>query len=123
MKLILKEPMWFNKHISLGYIAYWHKKGLIYIKHLLDENGVLISLEQLKLKFNTKAAFIDVIRLHTAIPLEWLYIFETDVTYIGAGPSMTPTVQSVLSAPKGCIVCQILKWSRYLNTLLEVVDD
>jgi hypothetical protein len=99
---ILNEPIWFNKHINLGYIESWHKKGLIYVKHLLDENGVLLSFEQLKLKFNIKATFIDVIRLHKAIPPEWLYRIATDVTHIGAGPSITPAVQSVLSAPTGC---------------------
>jgi hypothetical protein len=58
------------------------------------------------------------------------------VTYIGAGPSITPAVQSVQSAPKGCILfyhkfknTQVStsivsqgNWSRDLNTSLEVDD-
>jgi hypothetical protein len=113
------------------------QKGLIYIKHMLDENGVLLSFEQLKLKYNIKATFIDVIRLHKPIPSKWLYTIESEVTYIGAGSYITPAVQSVISAPtKGCtcfyhtfnntqantyIVSQG-KWSRYLNSSLEVDD-
>jgi hypothetical protein len=77
-----------------------------------------------------------VIRLHKAIPPEWLYTIETEVTYIGAGPSITPAVQSVISAPKGCtlfyhkfnntqvntFIVSKGNWSRDLNASLEVDD-
>jgi hypothetical protein len=59
----------------------------------LDENGDLLSFEQLKLKYNIKTTCIDVVRLHKAIPPKWLYTIESEVTYIGAGPSITPDVQ------------------------------
>jgi hypothetical protein len=102
----------------------------------LDENGDLLSFEQLKLKYNIKSTFIDVIRLHKAIPPKWLYTIESEVTYIGARPSITPAVQSVISVLKGCKLfyhkfnntqtnTSILsqgKWSRDLHSSLEVDD-
>jgi exonuclease III len=99
---ILSEPIWFNKRIKLGYIKAWHKKGIVHVKHLFDEKGTLMSLEQLKNKFNIKATFLDVYRLHKAIPIQWLEQIKNKVTYIGAGPSIPLAIHSVYIAPKGC---------------------
>jgi hypothetical protein len=62
---ILSEPIWFNKHIKLEYIKAWHKTCIFHLKHVFDENGTLMSLDQLKNKFNTKATFCYVYRLQS----------------------------------------------------------
>jgi hypothetical protein len=36
---ILKEPIWYNKYIKIGYIKLWYKISKMYIKDSLDKNG------------------------------------------------------------------------------------
>ncbi len=49
---ILKQPLWFNSHISsnpdIMYITKWSIKGINQIKDIIDKNGSFLLHEQLK---------------------------------------------------------------------------
>ncbi len=72
---ILKQPLWFNSHISsnpdIMYITKWYIKGINQIKYIIDKNGNFLLHEQLKEKYGITTPFLTTLQLLTSIPKWW----------------------------------------------------
>ncbi len=66
--LIDNKPVWYKK---------WHKKGIICLRDLLNEEGRLLTREHLNQKFNVNANYLEYLSLVKAIPKEWWLKLKT----------------------------------------------
>ncbi len=91
---ILKQPLWFNSHISsnsdIMYITKWSIKGINQIKDIIDKNGNVLSHEQLTEKYDI-TPFLTTLQLFTSIPKRWktkLKTFTININCILVGNSI-----------------------------------
>ena len=73
---ILNEVIWNNRYIisnkSALYWNAWIKKGIIKIRHLLDEEGNFLSHDDLSIKFGISCSFLNILQIRHSIPKPWL---------------------------------------------------
>ena len=53
------------------YIYNWPKQGILFIKHILSEEGTFFKLLDLKQLFKIKRTYLDYIRLQNNLPKAW----------------------------------------------------
>ncbi len=112
---ILKQPLWFNSHISsnpdIMYITKWYIKRINQIKDIIDKNGNFLSHKQLKEKYDITTPFLTTLQLLiSSIPIWWknkLKTFTTNTNCILVGNSINVN-NKVLNIEK--INCKDFYW-------------
>ncbi len=72
---LLDETIWNNRFITMeNKILYWDEwiqKGIIKIKHLLNNKGEFYSHSEIANKYNIKCNFLQALQIRQCIPHEW----------------------------------------------------
>jgi len=70
---LLSEPIWYNTHYKNKHICLqnWAKRGIIFIKDILDENGNLRKFEILKKQYDIRGTILDYEQVKHNIPDIW----------------------------------------------------
>ena len=110
---LLAEQVFYNKRIQIGkhYIQgkRWSNKGIVCIGHFIAENGLFISHDQFKEKFDLNTDFLTFAGMKSAIGT---YIRETGVTIHNNRYLDEPKcIKMLLSVTKGS--------KSYYDTLIE----
>ena len=67
---ILQSPLWYNESISKEtlYLPNWHSSGITFIGDLLNFDGTIMSLEDLKQKYQSNSLYaFDYLRMYTLL--------------------------------------------------------
>ena len=80
---IKNQIIWFNSFIKAKdgkplFFKNWYNKGIIYLEQLLDRFGNYKSLAELQ-QYVKEINFLELHRLHKAIPKEWLRAIKNEV--------------------------------------------
>ena len=72
---VYDEMLWYNSNIRIGnqpvWYKHWYQAGIIYIQHILDEDGVMYSYENLRALYGPVIQWFEYCKLKTAIPTHW----------------------------------------------------
>ncbi|RUA04563.1 MAG: hypothetical protein DSY43_06055, partial [Gammaproteobacteria bacterium] len=70
---LLSEPIWYNTHFKNKHLCIqnWAKRGIIFIKDLLDENGNFWKFEILKKQYDIRGTILDYEQVKHNIPDIW----------------------------------------------------
>ena len=83
IKEILQQPIWYNENICVDrkpvYYKKWWQKGIMYLYQLLDNNGQLLTQDNLENKYAIKTNFLMYRSLIKSIPKHWLDIVGNQV--------------------------------------------
>jgi hypothetical protein len=136
-KTLLNEIIWQNRYIIVRGQPInwrnWRKKGLIYVKDLLDIEENFMSFEELKLKFGIKGTFLNHLTLIKSIPESWKQIIKGKVD-LTVPKDSTLVRDSILNFTAKDIyskliidkICQpkcISKWANEYELLAENLDE
>ena len=130
---IYNECIWFNPFITIDgktlFYKKWYTVGIKYISDILDPNGLLLTDQALKDKFNFECNFLEYYGLRNAIPKVWRTTLSTDIVVAPADvPSTANTTPKrelstnniywrLLDAPAGST--QATKWVEQYKLDLE----
>ena len=91
------QTIWNNRNIRLDgksiFITEWFKKGINYIKDLLDEDFNFLSVTNLKQKFRIEFPFTVYYGLLKAIPKEWKASFRNTAHPDGLAPGTATSLK------------------------------
>jgi len=69
------QIIWNNRHIKVNekpvFYRHWRDKGIVYIKDIIDGKGNILSVDQMKSKYDLSITFLHYASLIKAIPEEW----------------------------------------------------
>ena len=133
---ILNQIIWYNSHIQIDNTVLYNsalvRKGCIYVKDLLTENGIFMTFDQFKDKWQCYD-FLSYHAIKMAIPKEWLKIVKLDnlvtpQTLLGCKKiektktqSVTKTIYCVLLSRTTILNKQKNQWAQELE--YEILDD
>ena len=73
---ILEESLWLNERIKARknyiYFKSWEKRGILTIRNLFNEYGILLKHNELKEKYDIPTTFLQTIQIHKSIPSKWI---------------------------------------------------
>ena len=94
-------PIWYNPQISSEPIFYshWYKAGIIIPLDLLNHDGKIKTLDEIKLNFNIKSNFLEYFRIKSCLSR---YLSTCDVNMLLPRPFLPPMLKILLSKNKGC---------------------
>ena len=79
---ILYQILWLNRHIQIDNDCMvndeWYKRGCVFVKDLLSEDGTFLSCEAFIEKFSVKCNFLTYMSIIDAIPKQWKEIIKLD---------------------------------------------
>ena len=67
---ISSSPIWYNKKLNEDYLNYpvWYEKGIIIISDILDKEGNILAMNDLKERYNLDSVnFLDYLRLSRVV--------------------------------------------------------
>jgi hypothetical protein len=83
---IEKECIWLNKKVSANasplYIRQAIRKGIMYVKDLLDDHNELLSQTDINRKYTTNLSFLDMLKIRLTIPHKWRNILKGETPEI-----------------------------------------
>ena len=121
VQTLYKGILWNNKDLAIGnqslFNSEWFKKGILYVKDLIGQDGKVLSIDELRLKFNfDNIDFLYYTGVKSKI-LTWLRN-EENLKYIRE--DYTIDVNSPLFKLKDTIInIRIAKSRDYYNTLIK----
>ena len=72
---ITNNSLWLNKEITVDgkeiFWVNWYKKGIQFIKDILNENGNFLDAEQLNAKYGVNTNFLSVLQIRQSLPYRW----------------------------------------------------
>ena len=95
-------PVWYNPQISTEPLFYphWYMAGIATSLDLLNNDGSMKTLEELKNQFNIKSNFLDYLRLQRCLKR---YFTNCDVNILNLPrPFLPPNLKILISQKKGC---------------------
>ena len=80
LKEVLSEVIWLNKNIlvadNTSFYKKVYKKGIVYIRDIIDQSGTFLSVEVVNEKYDVKFNFVTYAGLTKAIPNKWKQIIN-----------------------------------------------
>ena len=80
IKDVLSAPLWFNNLIQIGqklvFYKSWSENGINILKDILNDDGVILSRNDLEIKFNINIDQMQYNSLTHAIPKDWLKLIK-----------------------------------------------
>ena len=80
LKEVLSEVIWLNKNILVAdntiFYKKFYKKGIVYIRDIIDQSGTFLSVEAVNEKYEVKFDFVTYAGLIKAIPNKWKQIIN-----------------------------------------------
>lgn len=77
---ILNQSIWLNKHLTINHTYIhnheWIKKGIHYVKDLVDEQCNLLNHHDLEKIYKIKSSFLITLQIHSSIPNKWKNILN-----------------------------------------------
>lgn len=101
---IQNQTLWYNSHIKIDKITLvctdWFNKGIRQIEDLWGENSKLLTLDELRLRYELKETdWLRYQQLTSAIPKEWLVeMNKTEVLQMEI--QLDPLLDMVVTSPK-----------------------
>ena len=99
---LLSCPIWYNSRISTKPLFYphWYKAGILTLLDLLNNDGNLKTLEEIRLQYGVKSNFLEYMRIQRSLKgfLNNYDLSELDV----ARPFFPPYIKLLLYQNKGC---------------------
>jgi hypothetical protein len=109
----ISQPLWGNPRIDIEFIQQWYNKGINFVRDIINTNGNLKIMDELKSEFGINITFLDLYRIKHAIMPTWLNIIAN--TADRSFPCVSPQLFAILSLKRGC--------SKYSNILAHTVED
>ena len=97
---IMNEMLWHNNFITIEgkpiFFKTWYRKGVRFIRDIVDDQGIFITEDQLRNKFNIVTNFLEYFSLRSAIPGHWKALIIADHVKI---PQEVPVI-FIQNSPK-----------------------
>ena len=102
----LSQPIWFNSNFKVGgtcmFYRNWYERGIRFVNDLLDENGSLLSYENVTQMFDLRTNFLDFRSVITTVR-RFLTMSNLNVAQCKLNVPFLPfTLIEVLRNKKGC---------------------
>ena len=100
---ILDSPLWYNPHLFPVklHLTNWSKAGIIYIKDIVNDEGTVLSFDQLKTKFKTtKIVILEYYRVQKAVR-QFIEQNKRDDNFIQVNPSIPFQINIIYKSKKG----------------------
>ena len=66
---VIEQSLWFNSHIV--YYEDYHKKGIMYVKDMLNDQGKILSWRKFQTNFDIHTGFLNFFAIISAVPAVW----------------------------------------------------
>jgi hypothetical protein len=73
---ILNQLLWYNKNLKIKkeqiFLKNWERAGIKIIRDIFSDYGSLLTLQELKTKFNLTTNFLQLLQIQACIPKMWI---------------------------------------------------
>ena len=120
---ILNQSLWYNENIKINkqyiFLNEWDKAGIKTIRDLFSNFGILLSVQEIKNKYNLKTNFLQLMQIHQSIPQKWLQ--QTKVSNLPLPNSQTDLLLQIndIYKPIQLISCKDFYW-HLINKLKHI---
>ena len=113
---ILEQNLWFNSHIKTGskviFLKSWYHLGINKVEQLIDkQTKELKSCEQMWHEFGRMINFIDIYKMHKAIPKEWITTIKKTL--------QIESIQTAAQLISNNIKCSNIVYHSLIDRLLD----
>ena len=101
---IISQPLWNNSKFSdkSFFSKKWHESGLKWVKNILNENGEILSFQEVKQKFRLDGHFLTYAKLLEIIPKQWKRIINTALKPLNLDTPGNNWIQIIVSQDRLC---------------------